>query len=117
MAPQTLVDAVEAAAAALSQAGAVDAASLAEINAQSDRFLRALKDVHATLRDEVVRQRGPHTDERTVYASREALQLTGLHAAVVGAHVDAMLAALPAATQLEGAAGRGGASARQRQKR
>tara|TARA_B110001452_G_scaffold206756_1_gene176877 strand:- start:132 stop:464 length:333 start_codon:yes stop_codon:yes gene_type:complete len=110
-----LVDAVEAAAAALSQAGAVDAASLAEINAQSDRFLRALKDVHATLRDEIVRQREPHTDERTVYASREALQLTGLHAAVVGAHVDAMLAALPAATQLEGA--RGGASARQRQKR
>lgn len=112
---QTLVDAVEAAAAALSQAGTLDAASLAEINAQSDRFLRALKDVHATLRDEILRQREPLTDERTVYASREALQLTGLHAAVVGAHVDAMLAALPAAAQLDGAAGRGGTSTRRRQ--
>ena len=84
---------MEAAATALSHAAAVENFSVDELNAQTDSFLRALKDVHAALRSEI----GCHserTNELTVYQSREALQLTGLRAAVVGGHVDALLAAL-----------------------
>ena len=94
---QRLVDAVEAAASAMSHAAEMDALNLVELNAQSDRFVEALKDVHVALRGEILRlgDREQHTNERTVYSSREALQLTGMRAAVVHTHVDAMLAALP----------------------
>lgn len=71
--------------------------SLDELNAQSDTLLQSLKDVHGTIRQEILRHREPRTNERTVYDAREALQLTGLRSAVVRAHLDAMLAQLPAA--------------------
>ena len=93
-AAQKLIDVVLAAAAATSQECSL---SLDEMNAQSDTLLQSLKDVHATLRQEVLRHREPRTDERTVYAAREALQLTGLRSALVRTHVDAMLSELPAA--------------------
>lgn len=70
--------------------------SLDELNAQSDILLQSLKHVHGTIRQEILRHREPRTNERTVYDTREALQLTGLRSAVVRAHLDAMLAQLPA---------------------
>ena len=50
---------------------------------------------HAEVFPAQLGDREQHTNERTVYSSREALQLTGMRAAVVHTHVDAMLAALP----------------------
>ncbi len=95
-AAQKLVDVVLAAAAATSQEPSLSL-TLDELNAQSDILLQSLKDVHGTIKQEILRHREPRTNERTVYDAREALQLTGLRSAVVRTHVDAMLAKLPAA--------------------
>merc|ERR1740139_1660783 len=95
-ADQKLVGVVLAAAAATSQEPSLSL-SLDELNAQSDTLLQSLKEGHGTIRQEIMRHREPQTNERTIYDAREALQLTGLRSAVVRAHVDAMLAQLPAA--------------------
>jgi hypothetical protein len=93
---QKLVDVVLAAAAATSQEPSLSF-TLDELNAQSDILLQSLKDVHGTIKQEILHHREPRTNERTIYDAREALQLTGLRSAVVRTHVDAMLAKLPAA--------------------
>ena len=82
-APEQLAAAVDAAAAAVrvaSQPGAVD---VAELNRQSDAFVRAVEAAHTSLLEQIERAEAsnPRVYEPTPYDARERAQLAALRAA------------------------------------